>query len=233
MRWVIAVFVMVGCGGSSKAPSAPGTKPGAPKGVCGGGDFSGCASNCAGGDGQSCMILGLGQAMGQVPGGEAAAQDSFERGCQLKSSTACENLGTALANGWKGAPDVSRAFGYQQEACDLGSRNGCFNLANYHLAGVGTAKDAAKGFTILRTRVCDIESGKKPTDTDDIIAQLKGCKMVGMMTVTGTGTAPNPTLGRTFLNFVCNVGKRMPAGVNLTSLKWDEACATVQQLDGK
>jgi TPR repeat protein len=159
---------------------------------CDGEAFEMCAAHCESGHGPSCGMLGNLQSFGKLAGGKVGAAKTWEKGCALKNTTSCENLGTALILGWTGPPNSERAFSLQQQSCDLGSVNGCYNLANYQLGGHGTPKDAIKAFTTLKTRVCKL--GVAEADLPKGVAQyamIKGCNLLGGMYVNGLGTPAN------------------------------------------
>jgi len=237
-QWICALlgFAVIACGGSGGEPSTPATvdkeATSAVAGACGHGEFAGCEARCAAQDGEACLYLGLARAFGKLPGGKPEAAAAFEKGCALKNGTACENYGTALANGWGGPPDPQGAFQYQQSACDIGSVNGCYNLANYHLGGVGTAADPQKAVAVLESRVC----AALPTaeeDWDLIIVTLKGCKMLGKLFATGTGTAVDVQRANALLSMVCETGRALPAEVERGGFTHEDACEGAQTLQSR
>jgi len=62
------------------------------------------------------------------------AKEAFEKGCRLSSGKACLNLGTMYAKGDGVAMDEMRALKIFENACALGSREGCVAYDAYRKA---------------------------------------------------------------------------------------------------
>jgi TPR repeat protein len=100
-------------------------------------DEAECATQCAKGDGRSCVHLGHIAARSTAADRAARLLEAYTKGCNLGYGDACAAAGdaTALAS----SAERSKLF---TKACELGSGQGCW-LASRELLGAGGASDEA------------------------------------------------------------------------------------------
>jgi len=229
-------LLLVSCAdaGAPSGAANPGGAVGKTTGECSDDNIPACDARCKSGDGHVCMILGNYRMLGKIPGD---AREAFELGCQFKNVTSCENLGTVLVTSPTSTPtDKTRAFQLQQDACDGGSFNACYNLANYHLGGIGTRPDPARAAALLQSRIC----GTKVNDFDDMIIATKGCKILGELYATGTGVEQDLHRALKLLKLACEVGtstakefKEKGVQVEWNGFNYLKACNDAQRLESE
>lgn len=152
-----------------------------------------------------------------------------EQDCNNGSASACEKL--AEQNAYHGydrsVENITDAFEYSKKACDLGSANGCMQLASIYRDGEGVKKNPKKAIEIYK-KACDggnysgctfivdmytsggvkkdtvkeIEYSKKACDGKD----SAGCFHLGAMYSDGSGVEKDKEQSLMYFKKACDLG---------------------------
>src|SRR5438552_13546432 len=97
----------------------------------------------------------------------------LEKACELKSSRACNNLGTNWSDGKDGAPTVdhAKAAALYKKACSLQNGLGCFNYGNVFRLGEGVEIDLLSAYLNFK-KGCDL--GEARGCTEEAIMYYEG-----------------------------------------------------------
>lgn len=134
--------------------------------------------------------------------GKGAPQDEkksllfLEKACDLKSSRACNNVGTAWSEGNNGAGDKdhAKARKYYEKSCGLKNGLGCFNLGNVFRLGEGIAVDLKLAFANFK-KSCDFD-------------EAKGCTEQGIMYYEGKAVPKDVKKATELLERACTLGSQ-------------------------
>lgn len=90
------------------------------------------AKACNLGNALGCDLAGE-EVLGDIPPKDyVQARTFFIRGCILKSSDACENLGLIYRKGLGVTADMDQAREFYKKSCHLGSSDSCDTARNIH-----------------------------------------------------------------------------------------------------
>jgi TPR repeat protein len=107
---------------------------------------------CLSGQSDACYQIGLAFYEGRdsFPRDRKRAVQAYGRACDLGDSSACNNLGDALAYGEGASRDVERAAAFFDKSCHLGVPLGCANLGYMLEHGEGVGRDLARAGALYR-----------------------------------------------------------------------------------
>lgn len=136
---------------------------------------------------------------------EAKHLELLTKACDLKSSRACNNVGTSWSDGKNGATDKdhAKARKFYDKACAMKNGLGCFNLGNVYRLAEGVPED-------LKLALANF---KKSCDLDE----AKGCTEQGIMYFEGKAVPKNVKKAVELLEKACR-------------LKSEAACKNVEIL---
>ena len=134
----------------------------------------------------------------------AMAYKKVEALCTRKNELACYLIGHAYVSGQGLQQDIARGLEYFQWACDLGSADGCKELARIFVAGEHVPADRARA-VVAFLQACEI--GDAPS-----------CAMAGFFYYNGNGVPRDQQRGMAMIQRACDLG-------------FDEACARIARLN--
>ncbi len=107
---------------------------------------------CVSGSAEACTDLGAALYAGQAPFPHdvARAAVEYQRGCDLGTGLACNNLGDAYEYGQSVSRDLARAAALYDRACHDGRPIGCANFAHLLEHGEGTPQDLPRARGLYR-----------------------------------------------------------------------------------
>lgn len=189
MRIAIALAVLAGLSASARADEA--------------GDLKACKA----GKVTKCEELAEKYLTGDgVDKNEAKHLELLTKACDLKSSRACNNVGTSWSDGKNGATDKDhvKARKFYDKACSMKNGLGCFNLGNVFRLGEGVPVDVKAAAGHFK-KSCDL-------------AEAKGCTELGIMYYEGKGVPRDPDKALELLKKACDL-KSEAACKNVTILE--------------
>ncbi|MEM1348766.1 MAG: tetratricopeptide repeat protein, partial [Myxococcota bacterium] len=152
------------------------------------------AAQCEGGDGLSCVILGvaLERGLAGLERDDAAARDAYRRACDAGDGLGCANYGVMLSRGIGGAREVERAREVHEAACEAGEARSCAHLGFMVQAGKGGEVDP-EGSVAWLERACRGGS-------------MLGCNNLGHAMLYGIGVAKDVWRARVAFTQACHKG---------------------------
>lgn len=152
---------------------------------------------CDGGNAAGCANLGILTRDGRGTKADIGeARRLFSIACDGGIETACNDLGLTWADQAMAEPDkpayfvlASKAFA---QACEIGSPEGCSNLATANYHGNGPEKSYAQAL-IFAEKACKLRNAN-------------GCYTAGIMHLRGEGVPQDFAEWQSYVSFACNLG---------------------------
>jgi hypothetical protein len=156
------------------------------------GDLDACTTQCANGNGASCVNLGTMYGEGRrVKIDVPRSVDLWKKGCEMGDRNGCVGLAVRMFRG-NGLPkDTEKAVTLLQRECDAGSFNGCAQLA------------LVDAFELPRPTAQALPLGLRACNGGD----SQGCLAVGHMYKQGKGAPKDLPRAREYMERACQEGK--------------------------
>ena len=152
---------------------------------------------CEGGNAAGCANLGILTRDGRGTKADIGeARRLFSIACEGGIESACNDLGLTWADQAMAEPDkpgyfvlATKAFA---QACEIGSPEGCSNIARAYYHGNGAEKSYAEAL-IFGEKACKLRNAN-------------GCYTAGVMHLRGEGVSQSFAEWQSYVSFACNLG---------------------------
>jgi uncharacterized protein len=156
------------------------------------GDVDACTTQCANGNGPSCVTLGTIYHEGRgVPVDNSRGDALWKQGCELGAGNGCVGTAVKMFRGDGVPKDPDKAVAILQRECDAGNFNGCAQLA------------LVDAFQLPQPMAQALPLGLRSCNGGD----PQGCLAVGRMYKQGKGAPADPSRAKEYMERACQEGK--------------------------